>query len=127
MITLTILHCCEKDLHLFVEASICRNMIGRCTSSTQRQLDSMDLYLAGEAHQIQQHELPFECAFSKPPVKCVHFPILSLCVFPSKIFIYSFVTAAIDGNCLAVSVTIAVRGIRISVLKITFSFTCIFH
>ncbi|XP_025082569.1 mitofusin-2-like isoform X2 [Pomacea canaliculata] len=36
----------KKDLHLFVEASICRNMIGRCTSSTQRQLDSMDLYLA---------------------------------------------------------------------------------
>ncbi|XP_070206736.1 mitofusin-2-like isoform X2 [Littorina saxatilis] len=36
----------KKELHAYVEAIISRNMIGRCSASIQRRLNSMELFLA---------------------------------------------------------------------------------
>lgn len=42
----------KKDLHVFIEGSVCRNMIGRCSSSIQRRLNTMELFLADRLSSI---------------------------------------------------------------------------
>ncbi|XP_067658525.1 mitofusin-2-like isoform X1 [Haliotis asinina] len=46
----------KKDLHTYVEASLCRNMVGRCTSSILRRMDNTEVWMTDRLSSILPEE-----------------------------------------------------------------------